>query len=67
MSQLGYGRFSRSVLGACAMSFFASGVQNCVMSYVLPAARCELELTTYQAGLINMAFMSGKSISLSVG
>ncbi|XP_022834036.1 synaptic vesicle glycoprotein 2B-like [Spodoptera litura] len=55
----GYGRFSRSVLGACAVSFFASGVQNCVMSYVLPAARCELELTTYQAGLINMAFMSG--------
>ncbi|KAF9823685.1 hypothetical protein SFRURICE_013166 [Spodoptera frugiperda] len=54
-----YGRFSRSVLGACAVSFFASGVQNCVMSYVLPAARCELELTTYQAGLINMAFMSG--------
>ncbi|KAJ8724651.1 hypothetical protein PYW08_016125 [Mythimna loreyi] len=55
----GYGRFSRSALGACAFSFFASGVQNCVMSYVLPAARCELELTTYQAGLINMAFMSG--------
>ncbi|XP_063893915.1 synaptic vesicle glycoprotein 2B [Helicoverpa armigera] len=55
----GYGRFSRSTLGACAFSFFASGVQNCVMSYVLPAARCELDLTTYQAGLINMAFMSG--------
>ncbi|XP_026727132.1 synaptic vesicle glycoprotein 2B-like [Trichoplusia ni] len=55
----GYGRFSRSALGACAFAFFASGVQNCVMSYVLPAARCELDLTTYQAGLINMAFMSG--------
>ncbi|XP_075976268.1 synaptic vesicle glycoprotein 2B-like [Anticarsia gemmatalis] len=55
----GYGRFSRSALGACAFAFFASGVQNCVMSYVLPAARCELMLTTYQSGLINMAFMSG--------
>ncbi|XP_026497206.2 synaptic vesicle glycoprotein 2B-like [Vanessa tameamea] len=55
----GYGRFSRSVLGACACAFFTTGVQNCVMSYVLPAARCELKLTTYQAGLINMAFMSG--------
>ncbi|CAG4946262.1 unnamed protein product [Colias eurytheme] len=55
----GYGRFSRSVLGACACAFFTTGVQNCVMSYVLPAARCELQLTTYQAGLINMAFMSG--------
>nr|XP_032516273.1 synaptic vesicle glycoprotein 2B-like isoform X2 [Danaus plexippus plexippus] len=29
------------------------------MSYVLPAARCELNLTTYHTGLINMAFMSG--------
>ncbi|CAH2040142.1 unnamed protein product, partial [Iphiclides podalirius] len=55
----GYGRFSRSVLGACACAFFTTGVQNCVMSYVLPAARCELQLTTYQAGLVNMAFMSG--------
>ncbi|XP_023941006.1 synaptic vesicle glycoprotein 2B [Bicyclus anynana] len=55
----GYGRFSRSALGACACAFFTTGVQNCVMSYVLPAAKCELRLTTYQAGLINMAFMSG--------
>ncbi|XP_045449397.1 synaptic vesicle glycoprotein 2B-like [Melitaea cinxia] len=55
----GYGRFSRSVLCACALAFFTTGVENCVMSYVLPAARCELQLTTYQAGLINMAFMSG--------
>lgn len=55
----GYGRLSRSALGACAFAFFASGVQNCVMSYVLPAAKCELMLTTYQSGLINMAFMSG--------
>ncbi|CAH2085943.1 unnamed protein product [Euphydryas editha] len=59
VNQSGYGRFSRSVLGACAFAFFTTGVQNCVMSYVLPAARCELQLTTYQAGLINMAFMSG--------
>lgn len=56
----GYGRFSRSVLGACACAFFTTGVENCVMSYVLPAARCELNLTTYHTGLINMAFMSGK-------
>ncbi|XP_072929422.1 synaptic vesicle glycoprotein 2B-like [Epargyreus clarus] len=55
----GYGSFSRSVLGACVLAFFTSGIQNCVMSYALPAARCELQLTTYQAGLINMAFMSG--------
>ncbi|KAG6448214.1 synaptic vesicle glycoprotein 2B [Manduca sexta] len=55
----GYGRFSRSALGACVCAFFASGVENCAMSYVLPAARCELQLSTYQAGLINMAFMSG--------
>lgn len=60
----GYGSFSRSVLGACACSFFASGVENCVLSYVLPAARCELQLTTYQAGLINMAFMSGKGFHI---
>ncbi|XP_059054517.1 synaptic vesicle glycoprotein 2B-like [Achroia grisella] len=55
----GYGNFSRSALGACACAFFTTGVQNCLMSYVLPAAKCELQLTTYQAGLINMAFMSG--------
>lgn len=59
LDKAGYGRFSRSALGACVCAFFASGVQNCIMSYVLPAARCELQLTTYQAGLINMAFMSG--------
>ncbi|XP_049870501.1 synaptic vesicle glycoprotein 2B-like [Pectinophora gossypiella] len=55
----GYGHFSRSALGACACAFFTTGVENCVMSYVLPAARCELELSTYLTGLINMAFMSG--------
>ncbi|XP_026330377.1 synaptic vesicle glycoprotein 2B-like [Hyposmocoma kahamanoa] len=55
----GYGRFSRSALGACACAFFTTGVENCVMSYVLPAAKCELQLTTYTTGLINMAFMSG--------
>lgn len=55
----GYGSFSRSVLGACACAFFTTGVQNCLMSYVLPAAKCELQLTTYQAGLINMSFMFG--------
>ncbi|XP_068627123.1 synaptic vesicle glycoprotein 2C-like [Battus philenor] len=59
LDSAGYGRFSRSVLGACACAFFTTGVQNCVMSYVLPAAKCELKLTTYQAGLVNMAFMSG--------
>ncbi|XP_064292228.1 synaptic vesicle glycoprotein 2B-like isoform X2 [Plodia interpunctella] len=59
LDSAGYGRFSRSALGACACAFFQTGVQNCVMSYVLPAAKCELQLTTYQAGLINMAFMSG--------
>lgn len=59
LDSAGYGRFSRNALGACACAFFCSGVENCVMSYVLPAARCELHLTTYQAGLINMGFMSG--------
>ncbi|KAM3956280.1 synaptic vesicle glycoprotein 2B [Aphomia sociella] len=59
LDSAGYGHFSRSALGACACAFFTTGVQNCVMSYVLPAAKCELQLTTYQAGLINMAFMSG--------
>ncbi|XP_060802168.1 synaptic vesicle glycoprotein 2B [Amyelois transitella] len=59
LDSAGYGRFSRSALGACACAFFQTGVQNCMMSYVLPAAKCELQLTTYQAGLINMAFMSG--------
>lgn len=59
LNAAGYGRLSRSALGACVCAFFASGVENCVMSYVLPAARCELQLTTYQAGLLNMAFMSG--------
>ncbi|KAI8421254.1 hypothetical protein MSG28_008309 [Choristoneura fumiferana] len=33
-----YGRFSYSALSACALAFFTTGVQNCLMSYVLPAA-----------------------------
>ncbi|XP_063827225.1 synaptic vesicle glycoprotein 2B-like [Ostrinia nubilalis] len=60
LDSAGYGHFSRSALGACACAFFTTGVENCVMSYVLPAAKCELQLTTYQAGLVNMAFMSAK-------
>ncbi|XP_063628466.1 synaptic vesicle glycoprotein 2B-like [Cydia splendana] len=59
LDSAGYGRFSRAALGACSCAFFTTGVQNCVMSYVLPAAKCELQLTTYQAGLVNMAFMCG--------
>ncbi|XP_073952766.1 synaptic vesicle glycoprotein 2B-like isoform X1 [Choristoneura fumiferana] len=55
----GYGRFSYSALSACALAFFTTGVQNCLMSYVLPAAKCELQLSTYQSGLVNMAFMCG--------
>ncbi|GBP21627.1 Synaptic vesicle glycoprotein 2B [Eumeta japonica] len=55
----GYGRMSLSVLCACAFAFLATGVENACMSFVLPAAKCDLELTTYRTGFINMAFMCG--------
>lgn len=41
------------------MSIFSMGFQNGLSSYVFPAAQCDLSLTSFEVGILNMAFMIG--------
>ncbi|CAG9772631.1 unnamed protein product [Ceutorhynchus assimilis] len=55
----GYGRFHYEVLAVSAMSILSMGFQNGLSSYVFPAAQCDLNFTSFELGILNMAFMIG--------
>ncbi|XP_076259765.1 synaptic vesicle glycoprotein 2B-like isoform X2 [Rhynchophorus ferrugineus] len=55
----GYGSFHYEILAVSALSIISMGFQNGLSSYVFPAAQCDLNLTSYELGILNMAFMIG--------
>lgn len=59
----GYGRFHYELIAVCALSILCMGFQNGLPSYVFPAAQCELGLTSFEVGILNMAFMIGGILS----
>lgn len=63
ISFLGYGRFHYENIALCSLSILIVGFQNGLPPYVLPAAQCELHLTLFHLGLLNVCFLSGGVIS----
>ncbi|XP_030756916.1 synaptic vesicle glycoprotein 2C-like isoform X2 [Sitophilus oryzae] len=59
LEKTGYGRFHYEILAVSALSIVSMGFQNGLSSYVFPAAQCDLNLTSYELGILNMAFMIG--------
>lgn len=55
----GYGRFHYEILAVSAMSIICMGFQNGLSSYVFPAAQCDLKFSSFELGILNMAFMIG--------
>ncbi|KAF5286663.1 hypothetical protein FQR65_LT12494 [Abscondita terminalis] len=60
---IGYGKFHCKIMIACALCFISSGVQYGLTAYAMPAAQCELNLTSLQIGLINSSFLIGAIFS----
>lgn len=59
----GYGRFHYENIALCSLSILIVGFQNGLPPYVLPAAQCELYLTSFQLGLLNVCFLIGGTLS----
>lgn len=54
----GYGKFNYLLLLAVLPASFSSIFSSSAMSYVLPSAECDLQLTMFDKGLLNsMAFV----------
>lgn len=59
----GYGKFHYGILLLCGAMFLCVGCQNGINAYILPSAECDLNLTSEQKGLLNVAFLLGGVIS----
>ncbi|XP_072747274.1 synaptic vesicle glycoprotein 2B isoform X2 [Anoplolepis gracilipes] len=55
----GYGKFNYLLLLAMLPASFASIFSSSVMSYVLPSAECDLQLTMFDKGLLNSMTFAG--------
>ncbi|XP_024943449.1 synaptic vesicle glycoprotein 2B isoform X2 [Cephus cinctus] len=55
----GYGKFNYLLLLAIVPAGWASVYNSTVMSYVLPSAECDLELTMFDKGLLNSMVFAG--------
>ncbi|XP_019876766.2 synaptic vesicle glycoprotein 2C-like [Aethina tumida] len=63
VKRTGYGKFHAEVITVCAISILTVGFQNGLSSYVFPAAECELQLTSYHVGILNVTFLVGGILS----
>jgi hypothetical protein len=62
----GYGKFNYLLLLAILPASFSSIFSSSSMSYVLPSAECDLQLTMFDKGLLNsMSFAGGILIPLN--
>nr|XP_023023365.1 synaptic vesicle glycoprotein 2B-like [Leptinotarsa decemlineata] len=59
----GFGKFHIETIAVCSLSVLVVGFQNGLSSYVFPAAQCELNLDSFQLGLLNVAFLLGGALS----
>ncbi|XP_018305677.1 uncharacterized protein [Mycetomoellerius zeteki] len=63
----GYGKFNYLLLLAVLPASFSSIFSSSAMSYVLPSAECDLQLTMFDKGLLNsMAFAGSILICLTI-
>lgn len=55
----GSGLFSYGILATAGLIFLTSGLQNGINAYVLPAAKCDFDLSSAQMGALNAFFLAG--------
>ncbi|XP_026283260.1 synaptic vesicle glycoprotein 2B-like isoform X2 [Frankliniella occidentalis] len=55
----GIGFFSFGVMCTAGLTYLTCGLQWGISAYILPAARCDFDLTSAQMGAINAFFMAG--------
>ncbi|XP_026289661.1 synaptic vesicle glycoprotein 2C-like [Frankliniella occidentalis] len=59
----GSGLFGYAVLLTAGLIFLTCGLQNGINAYILPAARCDFDLTSAQMGALNAFFLAGGMVS----
>ncbi|XP_046738650.1 synaptic vesicle glycoprotein 2C-like [Diprion similis] len=63
MHLAGHGRYHLSLMLVCGLISIATGFQNSLSAYILPAAQCDLNLTPTEMGLLNAAIPIGGTLS----
>ncbi|XP_046592009.1 synaptic vesicle glycoprotein 2C isoform X1 [Neodiprion lecontei] len=63
MHLAGHGRYHVSLMLVCGLISIATGFQNSLSAYILPAAQCDLDLTSTEMGLLNAAIPLGGTLS----
>ncbi|XP_034242656.1 solute carrier family 22 member 11-like isoform X2 [Thrips palmi] len=59
----GCGLFSYGILVTAGLIFLTSGLQNGINAYILPAAKCDFDLSSAQMGALNAFFLAGGMVS----
>lgn len=60
LSATGFGKFNLAILAVAIPSAWASLFETTTMSYVFPAAQCDLQLTMENKGVLNGATYLGR-------
>ncbi|XP_046478654.1 synaptic vesicle glycoprotein 2C isoform X2 [Neodiprion pinetum] len=59
----GYGKYHYELVLLCGLIFMSAGFQNGLNAYILPSAACDLQLSSEEKGLLNVAFLAGGTSS----
>ncbi|XP_046734342.1 synaptic vesicle glycoprotein 2C-like [Diprion similis] len=59
----GYGKYHYELVLLCGLIFMSAGFQNGLNAYILPSAGCDLQLSSEEKGLLNVAFLAGGTAS----
>lgn len=59
ISLTGFGKFHFLIVFVCGIIFSSVGFQNGLNAYIMPSAQCDLKMTSYEKGLLNVVFLAG--------
>ncbi|XP_067643396.1 synaptic vesicle glycoprotein 2B-like [Eurosta solidaginis] len=59
MDAAGFGLFNFLLLSICTIAAFSTVFETSTMSYILPIAECDLEMTLFEKGSLNAATYAG--------
>ncbi|PAA92603.1 hypothetical protein BOX15_Mlig025326g4 [Macrostomum lignano] len=59
LDQAGYGRLHLAVMSLCAWACTSDAVEIVCVSFILPAAECDLGLTSFDKGALNAVIFAG--------
>ena len=61
LSHIGFGKFHYALAVICGWTVSSDAVEEVCVSFLLPSAECELEMSTFDKGLLNVSVMFGKA------